>query len=224
MRRLLVLLSLFFALATLIPLAAVTPMAAIAQDSTPEAELETSALTLARTDVRLVLPFGPDGLDADLAATGDVTGVCAFSSLMATGRPDAWDCLGDDDQVYDPCFENPYAPADEPGQLVCFVSPFASDVVLLALDEPLNREKETAADIAEDPWALPWAVELATGERCTLQSESEVVLAGQAVHYACADGGAILGEVDRRLPVWVVSYLAGGATETTLAEVAVAWS
>ncbi len=224
MRRLLVLLGVIVVLGTLIPLGAMPPLPVIAQDSTPEAQLDTSSVSLARTDVRLLLPYGAQGLDADLATAANVTGVCGFSSLMATGRPDAWDCLGDDDQIYDPCFENPYAPADAPGELVCFTSPFAADVVLLALDEPLTREKESPADAAADPWALPWAVELANGERCVLQSESELVLAGEAVHYECADGGAILGEVDSRLPVWVVSYLAQDASETTLAEVAVAWS
>lgn len=226
MRRLLVVLGGVIAIAAVIPFAALTPipMAATAQDATPAAELETAAMSLARTDVRLVLPFGVDGLDADLTSSANVAGVCGFSSLMATGRPDAWDCLGDDDQIYDPCFENPYAPIDDPGELACIASPFAGDVILLALDEPLVREKETTADTIEDPWALPWGVELANGERCTLQSDIDVVLAGQPVHYACADGGLLLGEVDRRLPIWVVSYLANGATESTLAEIAVAWS
>ncbi|MBA2597217.1 MAG: hypothetical protein H0V00_11405 [Chloroflexia bacterium] len=225
MRRLLVLLGGIVALGALIPLGSMAPLAAIAQDSTPEAEIASTSATLARTDVRLVLPFGRDGLDADLATTGDVSGVCGFSSIMATGRADAWDCQGDDGQLYDPCFESPYAPADEPGQLACFASPFATDVVMLTLDEPLTREKEMAIDPdAIDPWALPWGIELANGERCTLLSEIDVVLAGEAVHYSCADGGSILGEVDRRLPVWAASYLADGATESTLVDVAIAWS
>ena len=211
MRRLLVVLSVILALGVLAPLGAIAPHAAAAQDA-----------PLDRTDARIALPFGPDGLQPDLTETATVAGVCGFSSLMSTGRPDAWECLGDDNQVYDPCFENPYAPADAPGVLACFVSPFAGDVVLLALDEPLTREKEQGSGDAVPPWDIPWALELANGDRCTVLADIDLVLAGEPVHYACADGGMILGEVDRTFPVWTVHYLAAGASLTTLTTVSAA--
>ena len=37
-----------------------------------------------------------------------------------------------------------------------------------------------------------WAVELANGDQCTLHGT--LIMAGQTVHYGCADGGMILGE------------------------------
>jgi hypothetical protein len=102
-------------------------------------------------------------------------------------------------------------------------SPFADEVVLLTLDVPLERDKEIAPDAGEEAWNLPWGLELAGGERCLLLPTIEVVLAGEAVHYDCADGGTIVGVVDRRQPLWTVIYLADGETVTTLGDVAIAW-
>jgi hypothetical protein len=166
-------------------------------------------------------------LNTGLTVTANVSGVCGSESLASPGRPDAWDCLGEDTQVYDPCFENPFAPAssdDAPGEVACMTSPFIDEVVLLALDAPLDRDKEIAPGPEAESWNLPWGLELAGGERCVLRSNIDVVLAGEAVHYDCANGGVILGDVDREQPVWTVMYLADGAMESTLADVAVAWS
>jgi hypothetical protein len=219
MRRLLVLLG-------IVALVVLVPMAVIAQDSTPEAQ-PAAAADLTRTIPAYVFPYYSDGLNPELTVTENVSGVCGFESLATPGRPDAWDCLGDDNQVYDPCFENPFAEdasAAAPGELACMTSPFSNEVVLLTLDAPLDRDKEVSPDAEDESWSLPWGLELAGGEQCLLLDDIDVVLAGEAVHYDCADGGTILGDVDRRQPVWTVIYLADGAMETTLADVAVAWS
>lgn len=218
MRRLLV-------LTGIVSLLVLVPVAVIAQDSTPEAESQATAGDLTRTIPAYVFPYDSDGLNAGLTVTANVSGVCGSDSLMTTGRPDAWDCLGEDNSVYDPCFENPFAPtssADAPGEVACMTSPFADEVVLLTLNTPLDRDKEApAADSVS--WSLPWALELAGGERCLLLANIELVLAGEAVHYDCADGGTILGVVDRSQPLWTVIYLADGETVTTLGDVAIAW-
>lgn len=215
MRRLVTLLTLLLAFA---------PLVALAQEGTPEAETATSLTTPERTDVRLLLPFGRDGLSAELVETESVSGNCSDDSLSVPGRPDAWECIGADDQIYDPCFENPFVAIDAPGVLACVASPFVNEVVLLTLDEPLLREKENLADAGVDAWSLPWALELANGERCVLLSDIDVVLAGLAVHYLCADGGSILGNVNRGDPVWTVGYAANGASSSTLIDVVAAWS
>jgi hypothetical protein len=49
-------------------------------------------------------------------------------------------------------------------------------------------------------------------------------MAGQTVHYGCADGGMILGEVQHQEAVWTVNYLAEGEVASSLVDVAVAWS
>src|SRR5215212_541883 len=109
---------------------------ATAQDATP------ATGSPARTDIRYVLPFGPDGLNPGLTATTTEEGVCGFPSSAALDRPDAWDCIGADNQIYDPCFENPFIDADEPGEVACLTFPFSTDVVMLTLTDPLVREKE----------------------------------------------------------------------------------
>jgi hypothetical protein len=42
------------------------------------------------------------------------------------------------------------------------------------------------------------------------------------INYGCP-GGSVIGDVDRTLPVWAVSYLANDATATDLIEVTAAW-
>jgi hypothetical protein len=228
MRGLFVLLGIWLALTL------VAPTLVAAQDATPTAEPASAevATGLARTDQRYFLPFTRDGLNPVLSVTGNEQGVCGFTSAAALARPDAWDCIGDSNQIHDPCFENPFLPPDEPGELACITSPFTSEVVLFTLNEPLVRDKEAAAigsngpnttmDLS-DPWVLPWALELANGERCTLLPGTVDVFAGLPVHYGCS-GGEILGEPDRGRPVWTVSYLADGDVATTLVDVAAAWS
>jgi hypothetical protein len=228
-----------------------------AQEATP------ASGSPARTDVRYVLPFTPDGLTPGLTATATVAGVCGFTSSAALERPDAWDCLGADDQIYDPCFENPFLPPDEPGQVACFASPFTTEVVVLTLTDPLLREKEApaidptgdpgsgqgtgpgpstgagpgpstgvgplmnmaqAAGATIEPWDLPWALELANGDQCTLLGGTLTVQAGQTVHYGCVDQGTILGEVQHQDAVWTVNYLAEGETASQLVDVVTAWS
>jgi hypothetical protein len=180
-----------------------------------------------------VLPFGPDGLNPGLTVTATEEGTCGFPSSAALDRPDAWDCLGAGGQVYDPCFENPFLLPDEPGQVACFESPFTTEVVVLTLANPLVREKEApdvgmslaqATGIALAAWDLPWALELANGDRCTLLGGTLTVIAGQTAHYGCEQGGAVFGEVDHRQPLWTANYLAEGEVASRRVDVVTAWS
>jgi hypothetical protein len=226
---------LLVALSALLALALAGPVMVAAQDATPEAG--PGATEVARTDVRQLLPFGPDGLNPGLTVAATVEGVCGFSSIVALDRPDAWDCMSADNEIFDPCFEPFMMDPDELGQLACVEAPFGTEVTLLTLTEPLVREKEAldpgadlsmgvgqTADDALDPWDLPWALELANGDQCTLLHGTLIVLAGQTVHYGCVEGGMVLGETDRTQPVWTVSYLAEGEVASRLVDVAVAWS
>jgi hypothetical protein len=203
----------------------------LAQDATPAAA--TAAGAGDRTDVRYLLPFTPDGLNPGLTATVTEDAICGFDSSTALDRPDAWDCQDADGQIYDPCFENPFIPPDQPALVACFDSPFTTDVVVLTLTEPLMRQKEAldagtgmaqAADVSIDPWDLPWAVELANGDRCTLLGGTLTVVAGQTAHYGCEDGGVVFGEVNHVRPLWTVNYLAEGDAASTLVDVVAAWS
>jgi hypothetical protein len=206
----------------------VVPLAVRAQDSTPAATEATTIAAPARTDARIFVPFTKDGLNSALKSSANETGDCSFGSLLSSNRDDAWECTSSQNQIYDPCFENPFAPTDQPGALACVTSPFDQDVVLVTPDGPLNREKASPAlapgEANLGAWELPWALELANGEQCVLQSEVAGVIAGESVYYSCANGGSILGDLNRGQPLWTVSYLADGDVGTTLTSVAVAWN
>ena len=120
-------------------------------------------------------------------------------------------------QILDPCFASPFALTDDPGTLVCAESPFTDEVVQLTVTEPLPDRANRL-----DPTQLPWALELANGERCTLLGGATAGIAGMRINYGCA-GGSVVGDIDRSLPVWAVSYLANDAVATDLVEVATAW-
>jgi hypothetical protein len=202
-------------LSVLVALTLFAPLAVLAQDEASDAT---------RTDVRYLVPFGPDGVNAALTVTENESGACTTDSLATPNRPDAWDCIGESNQIYDPCFENPFAAPDGPAELACFTDPFSNEVVLLTTDGPLAREKEAPAQGLHHPWDLPWAVELANGDRCALLHSIDIVLAGEAVYYGCENGGMILGLLDRGTPIWTANYLAEGAVASGLVDVAVAWS
>ena len=230
MRRLLV------ALCALLTLALAGSSIVVAQEATPEAG--SAETEVARTDIRYLLPFTPDGLNPELTVTATVEGTCGFPSIAVLNRPDAWDCISADNEIFDPCFEQPMLPPDELGQLACIADPFTADVTLLNLTDPLVREKAATDDAGSGPspgmgqdadeaiaaWDLPWALELANGDRCSLLHGTLTVIAGQTVYYGCVEGGMVLGETDRSQPVWTVSYLPNGDIASTLVEVTVAWS
>jgi hypothetical protein len=215
MPRLLILVS------ALVAVVIIGPMGTLGQEATPEA----GGTALARTDTRYVIPFGPDGLNPALSVTANERGSCLNDSLAALDRPDAFDCTGEYGQIYDPCFENPFAPPDEPGEVACIADPFSPEVVLLAVDQPLPREKE--APSGQDlfvPWDLPWGLELANGDRCSLLHGTLYQLAGQTVYYSCEQNGAVLGVVEHGQPVWTVNYVADGDVASNVVNVTVAWS
>lgn len=209
------------------------PLAVAAQDATSTPEEPGTGATLTRTDTRYLLPYTPDGLNDAFTVTSTIEGACTFDSSAAYSRPDAWAC-STDGGVLDPCFENPFVTPDEATEVACFDTPWSTEVVVLTLTAPLLREMEPpasamtgeagTADELIQPWDLPWALELANGDRCSLQHGTLIVMAGQVVHYGCEQGGMILGELDHGLPVWSASYLAEGETATTLVDVLTAWT
>ena len=83
------------------------------------------------------------------------------------------------------------------------------------------------ADTAEmtiHPLDIPWAIELANGDRCTLLTGATAVLADERINYGCESGGSVLGELDRSGPVWMAFYLASDAYASDLVPVAVVWT
>jgi len=85
----------------------------------------------------------------------------------------------------------------------------------------------SADDVAEtaiEPLDIPWAVELASGERCELLTGATAVFAGQRLNYGCEGGGYVIGELQRDGLVWFASFLAQDAFASDLVPVAVVWT
>ncbi len=169
---------------------AVTPVAAGAQ--TP-AQPESVP-----TEVRLFLPFNFGGVGVGLAVVDRVSGECFAGSLASPGRPDAWRCMAGN-RILDPCYQG-----FDAGQLrlACPRSPWSADATLLT---PTAEPPQGEANRLSLAMALPWALELADGSRCTLLTGATSVAAGMRVNYGCEGGGRfVVGEPDRSQPRWRV--------------------
>lgn len=70
---------------------------------------------------------------------------------------------------------------------------------------------------------LPWALELTSGERCTLLTGATAPVAGLRLNYLCEGGASVIGDIDRTLPLWVVNVLAEDGYATTLVGVSASW-
>ena len=200
----------------LLLLAPGTPTAAATQDATPTTYPADAGPN--RTDVRFFVPINPGGLNVGLAVTSEERGSCISGSLADAGRPDAWRCTAGN-AILDPCFASPFALPDDPGTLACLESPFTGDVVQLTVTESLPE----AGANRTDPTQLPWALELANGEQCTLLTGATFAIAGMRVNYGCTGQGSVIGDLDRTLHPWSVSYLSQDGIATTLVKVTAAW-
>lgn len=153
------------------------------------------------TQTRVFTPFDAGGeLVVGLAVTGEVEGSCEANSAASPERPDAWRCSAEN-EILDPCFQNVLRDGEP---LACTEDPFSADVVMLTLSTPLPDP--TVTDGPDFAAGLPWALELANGQQCTLLTGATASVAGMRINYGCPDGAQVVGEVNRRLPRWRVFY------------------
>ncbi len=152
------------------------------------------------TQVRVFTPFNGGGLVVGLAVTDKVSGSCFASSAATPQRPDAWRCSAGN-AIHDPCFQNVLGDQKE---LACAQDPFSADVVLLTLTKALPEGEHKAEPNYLK--GMPWALELAGGQKCTLLTGATAPVAGMRINYGCAGGGQVVGSVDRSLPLWRVFY------------------
>lgn len=204
------------ALLLAVALAFSVPSWVVAQAATPA----TGASALIRTNVRYVVPYGPNGLSAKLAGGTSQSGSCDEGSTVLPARPDAWFCTVDGG-ILDPCFANPWADPNGQAELACLTSPWDDSAQLVTTSGPLPQR--TNADPGKGTLAMPWAIELAGGKQCGLLRGATAALAGKRINFGCKGGGSVISEVDRSQPLWVVNYLEDGAMATTQVPVVVAW-
>jgi hypothetical protein len=170
----------------------------------------------APTEVRVIVPFTPGGLAAGLAVAARAPGSCWTASLASASRPDAWRCMAGN-AIHDPCFVG-FAGADQVA--ACLQSPWSSRVVLLTLSAPPPREAPRPANLLA---GAPWALELASGERCTMFTGATWGVAGMRVNYGCPGDVSVVGELDRSAPTWRAFVLRGGAAVMGQVEIRTAY-
>lgn len=170
-----------------------------------------------RTQIKLLTPFGPAGLRIGMAVTEKVDGNCFAASAASPSRPDAWRCSSGNG-ILDPCYQRIMGNEKE---LACPVGgPWPANVVLLTVTQPLPSEPRKEMR-RED--TLPWALELANGQRCSLFTGATAPVAGMRINYGCPGGFQVVGDIDRSQPVWRVFLQGEKSIALEQVDVAVAW-
>ena len=170
-----------------------------------------------RTQIKLLTPFGASGLRIGMAVTEKLSGTCFAPSAASSSRPDAWRCSAGNG-ILDPCYQR--IMGDEK-QLACPVGgPWPANVVLLALTQ--NLPSENRKEVSRDA-TLPWAIELANGQRCTLFTGATAPVAGMRINYGCPGGFQVIGDIDRSQPQWRVFVQGEKSIALEQVDVVVAW-
>jgi hypothetical protein len=130
--------------------------------------------------------------------------------VQRIGQPsDAWRCSSGNG-ILDPCYQRILG--DEK-QLACPVGgPWPANVVLLTLTQPLPSEPRKDVSRAD---TLPWALELANSQRCTLMTGAMPPVAGMRINYGCPGGFQVVGDIDRSGPVWRVFFQGGSRSRSS---------
>jgi hypothetical protein len=170
-----------------------------------------------RTEIKLLTPFGVKGLAEGLQVSDKVSGKCFAASAASPTRPDGWRCNAGN-AILDPCYQRILG--DEK-QFACAVEgPWSQKIVLLTRTDSLPNEprKEMSRDSA-----LPWAIELANGKHCSLFTGATAPVAGMRINYGCPGGFQVVGDIDRRAPVWRVFFQSESGSTLEQVDVSVAW-
>ncbi|VEG89617.1 hypothetical protein [Legionella spiritensis] len=175
--------------------------------------LWSSQLVAQDTELKLYRPFGEEMSHGRLIVSHQVGGVCIQQS-MRIKREDAWRCIAAG-KTYDPCFVRKFGSHLE---AVCPASPWAGNGVLVKLDRPADNNDLVELDMSK---TYPWAVELATGEKCEAIDDDETY-DNLPVRYRCDSQTVLIGHLQRCKATWTI--LQRGITgQVTTAAVKKAW-
>ena len=172
------------------------------------------------THIKLITPFHDGNLGIGFAVTARGDGECFARSAAVAGRPDAWRCsIGN--AIHDPCFQNIMGDAKV---LACPDGPWTANVILLTLTHPLPTDSPgndaTKTSLKE---TMPWALEMANGQRCTMFTGATAPIAGMRINYGCPGGFIAVGEIDRSAAVWRIFFQGEKSVSLDLTDIAVAW-
>jgi hypothetical protein len=170
----------------------------------------------ASTQIKLITPFHEGHLGVGFAVTSQGSGKCFSESAASAGRPDAWRCsMGN--AIVDPCFQNVMG---DPKTLACPADPWSANVSMLTISEPLPGSARKDLMVRN---AMPWAIELANGQHCTLFTGATAPIAGMRINYGCPGGYVAVGDIDRSQPVWRIFSQGGKSVALELTGITVAW-
>lgn len=162
--------------------------------------LAIAASASARTRVVTYSPFAADGSVRPGLNIAPRQGTC-WTTPEAPVAGLAYRCMGGN-FIYDPCFRPPGGLDPRAPSVVCASSPWARTVIRLHL-----RSRPHFKATSSPNRRLPWAMTLASGDRCVfVEGASAVDRAGRRFNYACTRGRRatwwLFGVVDRSRPVW----------------------
>ena len=148
--------------------------------------------------------------------TSQGSGKCFSESAASAGRPEAWRCsMGN--AILDPCFQNVMG---DPKLLSCPSDPWSANVRMLTVTEPLPASARKDFSLKN---VMPWAIELAGGQRCTLFTGATAPVAGMRINYGCPGGYVAVGDIDRTQPVWRIFVQGEKSVALELTGIKVAW-
>ncbi len=122
---------------------------------------------------------------------GETQSGSCFTNASGLQREDAYRCMTEDSQIFDPCFV-----VDEAPTVVCGANPATGEAgFALELTEPLPEPELGAL-------SQPWLVELEDGAICGLSTGTAPVIDDVRADYACDDFSNLLGELQQG-EVWM---------------------
>lgn len=152
------------------------------------------------TEIRMITPFTPQGVNAKLKIIKELKGTCWTNSISNSARPNTWRCRANN-EIYDPCFKNT---TRDHQSVICMKTPWDKGAVVLKLSTPLpTNTKSSHFNMRK---ALPWALELSNGKYCTYTTLANAELTSEDVSYRCDPGSYVIGNIDRLSKNWFVLY------------------
>lgn len=164
------------------------------------------------TERQLYRPFTETMKHPPAVVYTEKAGECAQQSLLIR-REDAWRCIAEG-KVYDPCFMKVYGTHHD---VICPDFPWSGKSVKITVSTPLDNSQHRTLDMSR---TYPWAVELATGEKCQAVDSNEIY-DGLPVRYQCENDSKLFGYLQRCATTWKI--LQHSASGVTTAKIKKAW-
>lgn len=164
------------------------------------------------TILQLYRPYAQTVKHPPILAEIKLNGAC-YEQSHYTKRNDSWRCFAAG-KMYDPCFTKPFG-----SQIIviCPESPWVSKATEISTSNSLNNQSHQALDMSQ---ALPWAIELSTGEKC-LSVERGESFDGLPLRYHCEHGKQLYGRIQHCSTNWKIFEHNSEGTATV--SIAKAW-